>query len=282
MNRVVCLLAVLAFAAACSTGTDRSVGYLEALAPIARDVNFALVGLGETLDRHYESDLLRSTALGDVRIGRDLAIAYDRTTRLEPPPDLRSDHEEYLVLLSAARELAASIDAAAADGDLASAVVAATEMEITAGLAFVDLTARTCAAVSFDRRLCDRGAGLDAYGSALLTEMQRLAAAYLPLMRPAPAGLKTEEAGAYRSTADAEAAATLDRAAGSIAAHDPPPDLTADHQLLLDSLQAVADSHRGGPGESPVLLCTAATGLSEAAEALTSVVFGDDDLGCEP
>lgn len=278
------IIAVLA-TAACSSGVraDRSAGYLEELSPIARDVNFSLAALGDTLDRPYESTMLRSTALADVRIGRDLAIARDRAERLEPAPDLAADHDRYLAFLSDAQGLAAAFDAAVAGGDLAAAALTAVELETSAGSTFLDLTDRTCAAVSFDKSLCVASGDPDRYGAVVLAEMRRLAVGYVPLMRDAPAALTRltrSEAETYREVADAEAASILDGAVASIASADPPPELAEDHRILLEGLTAAAAAHRGGPGDPRLILCETAARLSADAGPLTAVLMSDDDLDC--
>lgn len=273
-------------AAGCTgpTGTDRAPAYFEGLRPVATAVTGAIAEVRGVLAAPYETEVTRQYRLAEVRAGYDLAIAADRAERLEPGSVYQADHDRYLETIDGVREAFRAYDAAAAEADAASAAIAATTMEVVAGLGYAGLSAEYCAKVTFDMRLCDRPADPGAYDAALFTGMLDLAAGYIPLLRPAPAALDVRETAAYLQVVDAAAADRLDAVAASLAAASPPAEAAADHAALLGLLDDAAALHRAGGDHAglPALFCATAASLSTPAADLAAVLFSDDDLDCRP
>jgi len=279
---IIALLALLASACTNPTGAERAPGYFDALRPVAREVTGAIAEAGDVFELAHGSKALRATALTDLRVGRDLAVAADRAVRLDPGTVYLDDHERYLAMIASVRDIYRKFDEAVATGRFAEAAVAATSMEIAAGIGFAGLSFDYCGRVTFSMRLCDRPSDPDTYDAVLFTEMLGLTAGYLPLMRPAPLALDREEAATYLAFVNPAAADRLFRAVGALAAADVPEDRRADHDTILALLRDAAGFHAAGGIRTGTvgLFCFAADQLSPETAALTDVFFGDGDFEC--
>ena len=266
MNRLVIGLVLLAAVtiAACSgsgdeespeataTGpavqSDDETQYVEQVAAIDVLIVEKVGSIGEALATTWPTKERLLSVLGDADVSGTFEAMVQQAEQLEAPERYQSDHDSYLQFLRDGLLRSRDFDQAIDDSDLVAVQLAQTDLFLSRTRLLVEASPAFCQA-ALDSELPPSCASAEppaggAYGAELYAIFRLYAAEFNPRVGAFPPAFTPEERFAALEVLQPGIISTLEEALGSVRALEPPSELLADHDRLIQYLEETLDVSR--------------------------------------